>query len=76
MVASLRAGVAQTDEKFKRLQAFSFFVKGVSLPQPGLGVRAVDDRIGSTCKLISSFPVCSMPLPPWKLATKRPLWRN
>ena len=45
MVTPFCAGIAQADEKFKGLQAFSFFVKGVSLPQPGLGVRAVDDRI-------------------------------
>ena len=59
MVAPLGAGIAQADEKFKGLQACVFFVKGVSLPQCGAIVVAVDDRIAPTCNSISSFLVYS-----------------
>ncbi len=47
MVAAFCARIAQADEKFKGLQACSFFVKGVSLTQPCALVVYANDRIGS-----------------------------
>ena len=55
MVTPFCPRVAQADEKFKGLQLFSFFVKDVSLPQPGSAIGLANDRIGSTCDLIFSF---------------------
>ncbi len=66
MVASLSAGVAQADEKFKGLQVFSFFVKDVSLPQPRAPVVNASVRIASTCNLIFWFPVYSARPRPFK----------
>ena len=76
MIASFRAGVAEANEKFKGLQAFSFFFKDVILPQCDAAVVIGDDRIVSTCNLISSFPLCSTPLVPIGLAKPRQLWQN
>ena len=48
MIAPLSAGIAQTDEKFKGLQADSFFFKEVILPQRGGSRVEADDRIVGT----------------------------
>ena len=76
MVAPLSAGIAQADEKFKGLQAYSFFVKGVSLPQPGAVVVLTNDRIAATCDLTFSFPAYSAH--PWRKesASSRPHWQR
>ena len=49
MIAPFGAGVTQADEKFKGLQAYSFFDKDVSLPQRGAFVVSTDVRIVSRC---------------------------
>lgn len=66
MIAPLGSGVAQADEKFKGLQAFPFFLKDVSLPQPRASVVDAGVRIVSTCNLIFQFPVYSAHLPRFK----------
>ena len=76
MVASLGARVAQADEKFKGLQAYLFFVKGVSLTQRQEVVVLTNDRIASTCNLNSWFPVCLTRRLRNEFASPHPHWRH
>ncbi len=76
MIAPLSAGVAQADEKFKGLQAYSFFVKDVILPQPGAAVVEASDRIIATCDWIFSFPAYSAHPLRKEFASLRLLWQH